>query len=114
MYFVFLGNLDNSKSVGTNRLIKEFAKIATSPKDIIENYPFLYKKEESVEINQINEVEEEYKEIYKVIQNDPIDINDIVKYTNTSLKETIAKLTMLELNGYIKKVSGGRFIRNDL
>ena len=38
MCFAFHGNLGNSKSIGTNNLIKEFAEIVTSPDDILKKY----------------------------------------------------------------------------
>ena len=48
--------------------------------------------------NSINE----YLDIYKLITNNPIDINDIVKRANIDLKTAMSKLTMLELEGKIK------------
>ena len=36
--FVIPGNIDSVNSMGTNELIRQGAKIAMSPKDIIEEY----------------------------------------------------------------------------
>lgn len=115
MFFVFLGSLDNPKSIGTNNLIKDIGKIVTCPEDIISNYKFLHKRK--IENNNINQKEElldiseEYKEIYQIITKKPIDINEIVKLSNKNLKEVMAKLTFLELENRIRKVSGNRYIR---
>lgn len=115
MFFAYHGNLDNSKSVGTNTLIKEFAKIATCPEDIIINYSFLHKNENITENNTYIEEDilPEYIDIYKVITEKPIDINDIAKCVNMKLKELMPKLTMLELEGKIIKVQGNRYKRTD-
>lgn len=115
MFFVFLGSLDNPKSMGTNNLIKDIGKIVTCPEDIISNYKFLHKRK--IENNKSNkeklvDISEEYKEIYQIITKKPIDINEIVKLSsNKNLKEVMAKLTFLELENRIRKVSGNRYIR---
>jgi len=113
--------LDSSKSKGTNALIKKFGKIATNPYDIIENFRFLRKKRNfrkkmnlAEDLNgeeNLDEVSEEYSDVYQVITNAPIDINDIVKLCNSNLKDVMPKLTMLELQGKIKRVAGNRYIK---
>jgi len=117
MYFVFLGSLDNSKSVGTNNLIKEFAQIVTRPEDILLKYGLieeLTERKEDIEKKDIKpDIPNEYLDIYKLITNNPIDINDIVKRGNIDLKTAMSKLTILELEGKIKKVAGNRYIKGD-
>lgn len=114
-YIAFHGSLDSPKSIGTNNLIKEGAKLVTQPEDIISNYNFLNKicevDTEIVQENDIEEVPEEYKEIYNIISKDAIDINDIAKRTNLNLSEIISKLTMLELEGKVKKLPGNKYKR---
>lgn len=121
MCFVYHGSLDNIKSVGTNRLIQEFAKLVVSSDDIVKNYKFLHKtknkkivgecqkKEKKIDIK--NCVPEEFKNIYNVIGTKPIDINEIVKLSNESMQNVMAKLTLLELEGKIEKNSGNRYKR---
>lgn len=113
MYIVFHGSLDNSKSVGTNKLIKEGAKLVLSPKDIISNYNFLRKVEKPINKMEIDEIaiEEEYKDVYNVITNDPLDINIIMRLSKIDLKELMPKLTALELGGKIQKVYGNKYMK---
>lgn len=112
--FCIPGSLDNPKSIGTNNLIKEFAKIVTSPKDVINNYNFLHK----IEVNSNTLVEEQipegYKKIYSLITDIPININDIAKKSLLELREVSSKLTMLELDGKVVKLPGNMYIRGDL
>lgn len=113
MFIVFHGSLDNLKSVGTNNLIKEFAKIVTKPEDIIVNYKFLHKiKKDNLKINEsFDVVSKEFKDIYKIIGENPIDIDSIVRQSKINLKEVISKLTMLEIEGKIRRISGNRYVR---
>lgn len=113
MFFVFRGSLDNSKSIGTNNLIKEFAKIVTSPEDIILNYPFLKKKKMLKKEFEIDDdVEDEYKKIYSFINSKPIDVNEIIRKSNSDSKEVMSKLTILELKGKIKRTIGNSYVRS--
>ena len=107
MYFVYLGSLDNPKSIGTNKLIKDFAKIATAPEDIVKNYSFLHK----IELEPIKQ--EEKNEILKLITDDPINIDDIVKLSNKNIKEIISEITILELDGKIERLPGNMYIRGE-
>lgn len=109
--FCIPGSLDNPKSIGTNNLIKEFAKIAISPEDIINNYIFLHKKEVNQNILNVEEVPEEYREIYNLITEVPININEITKKCHLELKEVSSRLIMLELDEKIVKLPGNMYIR---
>ena len=111
--FCIPGSLDNSKSIGTNNLIKEFAKIAISPEDIINNYNFFHKKEVTQNILNVEEVPKEYREIYSLITEVPININEITKKCHLELKEVSSRLTMLELDEKIVKLPGNMYIRGD-
>lgn len=112
--FCIPGSLDNPKSIGTNNLIKEFAKIVTSPKDVINNYNFLHKIEVNSNTLVKEQIPEEYKKIYSLITDIPININDIAKKSLLELREVSSKLTMLELDGKVVKLPGNMYIRGDL
>ena len=115
-FFVFRGSLDNPKSIGTNNLIKEFAEIVTNPKDILKKYgmtEYNNKEENSSFICEKQDIPDKYKQIYQIVKNKPIDIDEIIRKSTFSLKEVMQKLTILELEGKIKKISGNRYIRED-
>jgi len=111
--FCIPGSLDNCKSVGTNRLIKQFAQIVISPADILEEFGIDVKEEYSYKQKDIEKIPTEYRKIYNLIQYNPIYINDIAIKSKMDLKELIPQLTMLELNGKITKISGNRYIRSN-
>lgn len=110
--FCIPGSLDNIKSLGTNILIQKGYKMAISPNDIISNYNFLERKKERKK-NKVKkeQVPKEYKDLYCIIDDEPKDIDYIMKKTKINLSELMVKLTMLELEGKIKKVAGNRYIK---
>ena len=97
--------------VGTNKLIKQGAKIVAETKDIIEEFPFLKYKENYKNLhktqNKANSSKGIYEKIYDLITEKPITLNEIYKFTNKSISEINNILLMLELEGYIKKIVGG-------
>ena len=111
------GNINRPKSIGTNELIKQGAKLVTCAEDIVKNYDFLKRieleKEKNVFNSEIDRLEEEYKNIYSLINDKPLNINEIAKLSKENIKEVAQKLTMLELKGIIKNVSGQRYIKED-
>ena len=58
----------------------------------------------------IFDIPEECRNIYDIIVN-PLDTNDIVKITKMNVKDVTSKLTILELEGKIKRIAGNRYVR---
>lgn len=112
MFFVYLGSLDNIKSIGTNTLIKNGAKLALTPEDIVINYDFLHRIEKN-SLNPVyeNDIAKEYKQLYTVITAEPIELDEIIKKCRLPIEDVISKLTALELDGKILKLPGNRFVR---
>ena len=108
--FCIPGSLDNSKSIGTNKMIQDGAKLVTSVEDIVEEFDFLQKV---CSINEMKEedVDEQYKDVFELLSDAPIEFDEMVKMSNLRVNELMTKLTMLELDGKIDRLSGNRFIR---
>ena len=51
--------------------------------------------------------------ILKLINEDPINIDDIVKLSNKNIKEIISEITILELDGKIERLPGNMYIRGE-
>lgn len=106
--FCIPNTINESKGVGTNNLIKKGANLVTSPKDIIDKYKNLNlksinKKKEEVFINP------EYIDVYKAIKNNPTDLEEIYMKLNKSISEINMIITILEMDGKIKQVSGTKY-----
>ena len=127
--FCIPGSLENSKSVGTNNLIKEGAFIATDVKDIVKKYKWLKKirktnnikmdnvKIESEDTGEKKEsqedeaIDEKYRKIYELIPKEGININEIVTQNNLNLSEVMEKITFLEIMGKIKRKVGNKYFK---
>ncbi len=106
------GNLGNRCSIGTNRLIKQGAEIILKPKEIIE----MLESKNLSELNEMNnsenvikEVPKQYEEIYNIIKENPIHINDICRKTKKNTKEVAQALTILELEDLIEQMVGNKY-----
>ena len=89
-YFVSLGNLSNSKSVGTNNLIKEFAFITTEPEDILSYFGFI----KPIENNNIEKAKAQ------IIENIP--------------QILLGNNLLCKLKSYFKKLSKSSLFRNPI
>ena len=108
-------NIGELRGWGTNLLIQEGAKIVLSPGDILEEYGIKYDKKE--ELEQIYEkkkkikIKPEYKKLYNLITEDPIEINELAKKSNLDISELNQKITMMEIEGYIESLPGNEYKR---
>lgn len=122
-------NLDSAVGIGTNKLIKQGAILVTNPSEIIENLEKIkidklknsnkkFISEESIKLNQndfvknnkkMQDIDEKYISIYKIISEGPIHINDICKKENKNISQISPILTMLELQGYIEQITSNQF-----
>lgn len=111
--FALPHEINDRHGVGTNKLIREGAKIVITTKDIINEIPFLeYKtltKKESIDTHCDRKKcnNKEYNEIYQLITEEPILLNEIYQKSSKSMADINNILLMLEIDGYIEKVAGG-------
>ena len=108
--FCIPGSLDNSKSSGTNKMIQDGAKLVTSVEDIVSEYDFL-EKVCSIYEEKVDDVDEQYKDVFSLLSDKPIEFEELVKRSELKVNELMTKLTMLELDGKIDRLSGNRFIK---
>ena len=107
--------LEEKEGIGTNRLIKNGAKLVTRPEDILEELKIVSVKMEP-EDNQIHidldkqMVPKDYYPVYKHIGEKPINIDELCKKTSLDISKVNYILTMLELEGFIKQLPGKYFV----
>jgi DNA processing protein len=112
--FAVPGNIGAKTSEGTNKLIKEGAKLVTKVEDILEELKMIstLQQEEKNKIkknlSQLSEVE---KNIYSLIRDEPYHIDKIAQNTNVTTSQALSALLSLELKGFIKQLSGKMFAR---
>lgn len=106
-------SLEQKEGIGTNRQIKNGAKLVTTPMEIIEELKIKTEeiKENKGKVIEIVNVPEEYLPVYKYITEKTINIDEICKKTKMEISKVNYILTMLELEGYIEQLPGKNFIR---
>jgi len=105
--FALPGNINNSQSKGTNKLIREGAKILLSVEDIIEELKYKYvlnntKEEENLK----QDLSQEEMKVYNIIRENPVHIDLISYKSGISISEVNILLTILELKGFINQLPG--------
>ncbi|HHV46955.1 MAG TPA: DNA-protecting protein DprA [Tissierellia bacterium] len=109
--FAVPGNINSIFSEGTNRLIKDGAKLIMDVEDIIEELYQLQDrlnrvKKENIDYSNLSELE---ISIVELIKEGPMHCDTIAMKTGMNIKEVNSILTILELKGIIKEIGGGIF-----
>ncbi len=108
--FCIPSNLDNSKGVGTNKLIKEGATLVTGVDDILDKLNIEKKTKNIVNDKNIKSgIKKEYRKIYNSLANIPMTVDEISWKSKKDISEVNNILTMLELEGYVKYHQGNRY-----
>jgi DNA processing protein len=110
--FAVPGNITSRTSKGTNRIIKEGAKLVTSAEDILEELKFLVPRAKAVKSNKLApNLHGIQKKIYELLGDQPIQIDKLVKMAEMPVSDALEVLLELELNGHIKQLAGKKFVK---
>jgi DNA processing protein len=112
--FALPGNINSSNSRGTNKLIKEGAKVVTCITDILEELsvflgdvqnaykPALWK-------TLFNRLEEEERNIAEVLQEETLHIDILAIKTGYTIQMLNSRLVLMEMNGIVEQLPGKIF-----
>ena len=100
----FHGNLGNTCSIGTNKLIKNGANLITDINDILELFPQFLNRRRKTEKKKLNisELKSEYKNIYSCLNDEFLSIDQIAIESKKDVREVINKLTLMEIEGLVQ------------
>lgn len=107
--FAIPGSIFQKNSLGTNRLIKDGAKMVTSVDDILEELNLVYLKN-SKEKKEKEKLTSEERLILSLIEKEPIYIDKICETTKLPASQALSIVSMLEIQGAIKNI-GGKFTK---
>jgi DNA processing protein len=113
--FAVPGNIFADKSAGTNNLIKQGAKAISGIKDIIEEFnprsqALLFPETDETAKRPDNMTADEQK-IYEVLGAEKKYIDNIAIESNIDTVKLNGLMTMMEIKGLIRQVSGNSFVR---
>lgn len=114
--FAVPGNVSSGNSVGTNRLIREGAKIITSMQDILDEMKYFEDagRFEAVQFHAerqfleklMNSLDKNEQKIVHCLQGGDIHIDELLRKSEMSMADLNSSLIMLELNGVIEQKPG--------
>lgn len=109
--FAVPGNINSIFSRGTNKLIKEGAKLVMDVEDILEELYVLQErvrevKKENIDYSNLSQME---IKVVELIKEGPVHCDIIVYKTGMNISTINSILTILELKGIIKEIGGGYF-----
>jgi len=103
--FAVPGPIYSKTSKGTNRLIKEGARILTSAEDLLEEFA-LKKRAERIEIS----LSEEEKRIMNVLSSEPMYVDEIVEKTGMEVSRILELMFSLEIKGAVRQLPGKKYL----
>ena len=112
--FCIPSSLENIKGKATNELIKNGSMLVTNVEDILNFYSnIIFSKKDIISQEVLLDIPTELRTVYKAINNNPQDVNEIAQKTGLSISEVNCKIILLQLDNKIKELPGQRFIRNE-
>lgn len=113
--FAVPGNITSPKSLGTNQIIKDGAKLISSSNDVLlELEPQLkhYLKEDEAKRKKLpDDLTGLEKALLNNLSNEPIHIDKLAKLNGKSTAETLSMLLPLEFKDLVKQLPGKLFVR---
>ncbi|HEY9059816.1 MAG TPA: DNA-processing protein DprA [Pseudobacteroides sp.] len=115
--FAVPGNINSINSKGTNRLIKDGAKIVTSVEDILEeliNYGITdnvrsIKNDKTFDEALFKGLSSDERRLVECLKLEPLHIDELTRKSGFSVKVVGSLLVMLELKGVIEQIPGKVF-----
>ncbi len=108
--FAVPGNADSARSAGTNRLIREGAKLVTRAEDILEEIS----PPSQLAVQEVPpqpKLTDEEAKIFSILGPQSMHIDQIISLSALSSAQVSATLLSLELAGHVKQLPGMRFIK---
>ena len=110
--FALPGNINHRMSTGTNRLLRDGARMVLETEDLVEPLGInaaLDRKVNTELTDRLPDLTEKEKRVYQVIQSEPTHPEKIVIQLQYSIAEINGILTVLELKGLVRQLPGKTF-----
>ncbi|TET21721.1 MAG: DNA-protecting protein DprA [Candidatus Stahlbacteria bacterium] len=112
--FAVPGGIFSEQSAGTNRLLRDGAKLVSRVEDILEEYAAVYQPvsvEGTQDMPDDSALSDEEKRIYRLLGPEPIHVDNLVDRLGIPSAQLLPTLLGMELKGVIKQLPGMRFVR---
>lgn len=102
------GRITDAKSVGTNRLLCQGARVLTGAGDILSDLGIAVRQRPGEQV----EATDEEAPVLELIGNDPVHIDELCEALGLSISRLLGLLLRLELKGGVRQLPGKYFVRN--
>jgi DNA processing protein len=112
--FAVPGSIFSPASSGTNRLIREGAKIVRNIGDILEEIPVPTPAENPSQESAPKApsgLSSEEEKILSLLSHEALAVDEMIKSSHCGASVTLSAITMLELRGLAKDIGGNHYIR---
>jgi DNA processing protein len=99
-------------SAGTSELLKKGAKLVTGVQDVLEELSigdYILRKE--MKKQDLNNLSEDEKNIYKILENESLHIDEIAKKMGTESGKVGSILSLMEIKGILRNSGEGVYGR---
>jgi len=113
--FALPGSIHNPLARGCHKLIRQGAKLVETAEDIVNELAPLssHLLQNSLESTTNDDLpvhdDDEYKQLRKYISHDPISIDELAEDSGLTIDQVSSMLLILELQGEVESLSGGRY-----
>ena len=113
--FALPGSIHNPLARGCHKLIRQGAKLVETAEDIVNELAPLSSHllqnslESTTNDDPPEQDDEEYRHLKKYMSHDPISIDELTKDSGLTIDQVSSMLLILELQGEVESLSGGRY-----
>ena len=115
--FAIPGSIHNPMSKGCHRLIRDGAKLVESAEDVFAELGSLAEhvlnappaETSGGPLEHTARGDEEYVKLRESLGHDPVDVDTLVDRSGLTIEQVSSMLLILELDGTVEKLSGGRY-----
>ena len=104
--FAVPGQITSPLSAAPLFLLKNGAKIATEPSDILEELDIQVKVDRE-KIEKVMPSTKEETELLEILTNEPLHLDEVARISSLDTPSVSARLTIMELKGLVKNMGGG-------
>ncbi|MFK7887200.1 MAG: DNA-processing protein DprA [Gammaproteobacteria bacterium] len=114
--FAVPGSIHNPLARGCHQLLREGAKLVESAEDILDELTALVtlhtgETNNEVETEQEVELDADYDILLNALDYDPATVDTLINRSGLTAEAVSSMLLILELQGHVTPVSGGRYVR---
>ena len=113
--FALPGSIHNPLARGCHKLIRQGAKLVETAEDIVNELAPLssHLLQNSLESTNNDDLpvhdDDEYRQLKKYLSHDPISIDELAEDSGSTIDQVSSMLLILELQGEVESLSGGRY-----